>query len=192
VERPARDEDTPARMRQSRIRPAIALVSLDNTSVSELRYSRIGSGGAIPPVRRGREMALRLNAICKTGSLDPGSGPVHVSMNDYLIHRFRDVPRVAREGLRLRRRWPRTEGALGLWMASFRLGRRQVSVSVWRAPEDLRRFVRSEEHVRIMHEFRDAGSLHTNAWTAERFDPGLIWRQAMDRLMGRVEGVRHH
>ena len=137
-------------------------------------------------------MPIRLNAIWKRGSLDPGNGPVHVSMNDYLIHRLRDVPRVAREGLRLRRRWGQTEGALGLWMAAFRRGRRQVSISVWRAPEDLRRFVASREHVRIMNAFRDAGRLHTNAWTAERFDPALIWQQAIDRLEGRVEGVRHH
>src|SRR5262249_46910387 len=116
----------------------------------------------------------------------------HVSMNDYLIHRVRDVPRVAREGFRLRRRWRWTEGALGLWFASFRWGRRQVSVSIWRGPEDLRRFVRSPEHLRIMSEFRHAGALYTNAWTAERFDPDLIWQQAIDRLAGRVEGVPHH
>ena len=137
-------------------------------------------------------MAFRLNALWKTGALDPGPGPVHVSMNDYLIHRLRDVPRVAREGLRLRRHWPETAGALGLWMASFRGGRRQVSISVWRAPEDLQRFVRSPVHRRIMQEFRDAGALYTNAWTAERFDRELIWQQAIDRLNGRIEGVRHH
>jgi len=113
-------------------------------------------------------------------------------MNDYLIHRLRDVPRVAREGLHLRRCWPRTEGALGLWVASFRGGRRQVSVSVWRTAEDLRRFVRSPAHLRIMAEFRDAGALYTNAWTAECFDPTLIWRQAINRLRGRIEGVPHH
>lgn len=136
---------------------------------------------------------FRLNAIWKTGSLDdPCADPVHVSMNDYLIHRLRDVPRVALEGLRLRRRWPETDGALGLWMAAFRGGRRQVSISVWRAPEDLQRFVRSPAHVRIMRDFRDAGALHTNAWTAERLDPTLIWQQAVDRLRGRIEGIRHH
>jgi hypothetical protein len=132
------------------------------------------------------------NAIWKQGSREPFSGPVHVSMNDYLVHRLRDIPRVASEGMRLRRRWPETEGALGLWFASFKGGRRQVSVSVWRSAEDLRRFVRSPEHLRIMREFKDAGALHTNAWTAERLDRELIWRQAGDRLMGRVDGVRHH
>lgn len=133
-----------------------------------------------------------LNAIWKNGSLDPGYGPVHVSMNDYLIHRLRDVPRVAFEGLRLRRRWPRTEGALGLWFAAFRGGRRQVSISVWRTAEDLKRFVHSPEHVRIMRAFKGAGALYTNAWTAERFDRALIWQQGLDRLSGRIDGVPHH
>jgi hypothetical protein len=133
----------------------------------------------------------RLGAIWKPGA-GTGAGPVHVSMNDYLIHRARDIPRVAYEGMRLRGRWPEIEGTLGLWFAVFRLGRRQVSVSVWRSPEDLRRFVRSPEHLRIMREYRDAGDLHTNAWAAERVDRELIWRQATDRLAGRIEGVPHH
>ncbi len=137
-------------------------------------------------------VSFRWNAIWKQGSPEPFPGPVHVSMNDYLIHRLRDIPRVARAGLRLRRQWPETDGALGLWFASFRAGRRQVSVSVWRDSEDLRRFVRSAEHLRIMREFRDTGALHTNAWTAERFDRELIWTQATDRLAGRVDGVAHH
>ena len=135
---------------------------------------------------------MRLNALWKAGQPEPARGPVHVSMNDYLIHRLRDVPRVAREGLRRRRRWPEIDGALGLWRAAFRRGRRQVSISVWRTPEDLRRFVRSPEHVRIMRAFEDAGALHTNAWTAERFDPELVWQQASDRLAGRLPGVPHH
>lgn len=135
---------------------------------------------------------VKLNAIWRSGAPAPGSGPVHVSMNDYLIHRLRDVPRVAREGLRLRRHWPDVDGALGLWMAAFRGGRRQVSVSVWRTREDLQRFVGSPDHVRIMRDFHGAGALHTSAWTAERLDPVLIWQQATDRLFGRIDGVRHH
>jgi hypothetical protein len=95
-------------------------------------------------------------------------------MNDYLIHRLRDIPRVAREGFRLRTNWPETEGALGLWMAAFRGGRRQVSISIWRGPEDLKRFVRSPEHLRIMREYRTTGALYTNAWAAERFDPAHL------------------
>lgn len=124
---------------------------------------------------------------------DPlADGPVHVSMNDYLLYEIRNIPGVAIAGLRFRRAWPRTEGALGLCLASSIHGRRQVSVSVWRTPEDLKHFVHSPTHRQVMRDFRDAGDLHTNAWTAERFDRALIWRQAEDRLMGRLPGVLHH
>jgi hypothetical protein len=137
-------------------------------------------------------MLSGLNAMWKGCGRDPGAGPVYVSMNDYLVRRLRDVPRVALEGLRLSRRWPQVEGALGLWVGSFRYGRRQVSVSVWRSREDLRHFVQSQDHVRIMRAFKDAGVLYTNAWTAERFDAASIWQQAVERLSGAVDGVRHH
>jgi hypothetical protein len=43
-----------------------------------------------------------------------------------------------------------------------------------------------------MREYRDTGLPYTSTWTADRFDPDLIWRQAMDRLHGRIEGVPHH
>jgi len=128
----------------------------------------------------------------KAGSAAPHAGPAHVSMNDYLIHRYRDVLPVAKVGLRFRRAWPHTTGALGLWVASTPDGRRQISVSIWRAPEDLRRFVGTPAHLRVMRDFRPAGHLITNAWTAERFDRALIWGQGLDRLTGRVAGVQHH
>ena len=136
-------------------------------------------------------LADRPPGLWKTGE-SPPAGPVHVSMNDYLVHRVKDVPLVAVEGFRFRHAWPKTQGALGLWVAVFSRGRRQVSVSVWRSAEDLRRFVRSPRHLHIMRAFRHAGELYTTAWTAERFDRWLIWRQAEDRLMGRVAGVPHH
>jgi hypothetical protein len=136
-------------------------------------------------------MPIALNRFYKHGS-HVSDGPVHVSMNDYLILRWRDVPRVALAGMRLRRQWPATPGAVGLWFASFSTGRRQVSVSIWRDAADLRRFVHSPQHRAIMHDFRDAGILYTTAWTAERPEPDLIWAQARERLTGRVEGVRHH
>jgi hypothetical protein len=130
--------------------------------------------------------------VWKSGVALDSEAPVHVSMNDYLIHHWRSVPLVVREGLRLRRAWPRTEGALGLWMAAFAGGRRQVSISIWRDPKDLARFVRSPAHLRIMREFRDTGQLYTTAWSEERCDRDLIWQHAEDRLMGRVQGIPHH
>ncbi|MFC4906688.1 hypothetical protein [Actinomadura gamaensis] len=134
----------------------------------------------------------RFLRLWKDGAGAAVDGSVHVSMNDYLVRGFRDVPRVAMAGLRFRRAWPETEGALGLWFATTGDGRRQISVSVWREPADLQRFVRSPGHRRVVRDFRDAGVLLNTTWTAERFDRRLIWRQAEDRLTGRLADVPHH
>ncbi len=138
------------------------------------------------------DLRFRWNAFWKNGAPIAHAGPVHVSMNDYLIHRIRDIPRVSWEGMIFRHRWPETEGALGLWFLSLRGARRQVSVSVWRDADDLQRFVRSARHLRITREFRTTGVLYRSTWTAERLDRALILRQANDRLRGRIDGVRHH
>src|SRR5713101_4575836 len=94
-------------------------------------------GPRVARALRSGQLPCRWNAIWKDGATGEFAGPVHVSMNDYLIHRVRDIPRVARVGLALRHHWPDTEGALGLWFAVLKGGRRQVSVSVWRTPDDL-------------------------------------------------------
>src|SRR3954465_13565667 len=99
----------------------------------------------------------RFTRMWRSGAVRAHTGPVHVSMNDYLVEGPRDTLRVALAGMRFWLRWPRTEGALGCWFAGARAGQRSVSVSVWRAPEDLRRFVRSSAHLKVMREFRDTG-----------------------------------
>lgn len=121
-----------------------------------------------------------------------GPGPVHVSMNDYLVHRRRDFLRVGRAGLRFRRHWRSTPGALGLWVAWSPTGRRQISVSIWRSADALHDFVRSPAHRQVMHAFATAGALYTTAWTADRLDRALVWDQATARLRGEVAGVPHH
>jgi heme-degrading monooxygenase HmoA len=126
------------------------------------------------------------------GEPEVPEGRLHVSMNDYLVHRARDIPRVALAGRRFRRGWPTTPGALGLWVASSPGGRRQISVSVWRSPDDLRAFVHSPAHRRIMRDFRTAGALHTTPWTTAGLAHGEIWREAEARLRGRIPGAVHH
>jgi hypothetical protein len=116
------------------------------------------------------------------------SGPLYVSMNDYLVKRWRDIPRVALTGLRFRRDWPQTDGALGLWAASPLSGRRQISVSIWRDPDDLRRFVRSPADLKVMRDFHHAGELYTTQWMAEGFEPALIWRPGGGPAAGACAG----
>lgn len=135
---------------------------------------------------------VTLNRLWKRGSEQRATGPVHVSMNDYLITSWRDVPRVAAAGMRLRRGWPTLRGSVGLWFVGMRAGRRQISVSVWRGPEDLQAFVRTPQHRRLMTDFRDAGVLYTTAWVSEDPNRNAIWAQARDVLRGRVAGVPHH
>jgi hypothetical protein len=132
-------------------------------------------------MRRFGYVPLALRRLWKDGQGPVPQGVVFVSMNDYTVRRLVDLPSVCWDGLRLRRLWPRTEGALGLWFCTLP-GRRTVSVSVWRTPEDLRNFVRSPTHAEIMRRHGQTGDLITTAWTAERFDKWLIWRQALDRL----------
>ena len=149
--------------------------------------NRLRTGAILLAVGTGR-----LWHIWKDGDQAGRPGAVHVSMNDYLIHRRRDYLRVGRAGLRFRWRWGRTPGALGLWVAWSPTGRRQISVSVWRDADDLREFVRSPAHRQVMHAFGTAGVLYTTAWTADRLDRTLVWDQAQARLRGEVAGVPHH
>jgi hypothetical protein len=140
----------------------------------------------------GRRNRTRLIRLWKSGPFRQPRGALHVSMNDYWVDRWRDVPRIALAGMRLRRTWPRTSGAAGLWFALFALGKRQVSVSIWRGRADLDSFVASPAHRRVMRQFRGAGTLYTTTWTADSDDPIPIWTRAEDRLYGRVAGVPHH
>jgi hypothetical protein len=73
-------------------------------------------------------------------------------MNDYVVHRLRDVPAVWYEGLRFAAHWPRTEGALGL------------------------------RHRQAMKRHRHTGDLVTTAWPAARFDKHEIWEQGKARV----------
>jgi hypothetical protein len=149
--------------------------------------SRLRTGAILVAVGTGR-----LWHIWTDGEQPEWSGPVHVSMNDYLVHRPRDFLAVGRAGLRFRRHWGRTPGTLGLWVAWSTGGRRQISVSLWRSPAHLDEFVRSPAHRRVMHAFGTAGVLYTTAWTADRLDRSLVWEQAQARLRGEVAGIPHH
>jgi hypothetical protein len=94
---------------------------------------------------------------------------VVISVTDFAVTRWRDVPRIAMSGLRLRMGWYAMEGAVGLWLWSLPLERRSGSISVWTAEEALRRFVALPAHIAIMRRHRHDGTLRSTDWCSERF-----------------------
>jgi heme-degrading monooxygenase HmoA len=126
-------------------------------------------------------MAIR-RVPWKPGPADGADGEVFVSLTDYTDRRWRNVPRVWFDGLRLRRAWPSMRGAVGLVLWAEAEQRRCGSVSVWTSEDDLRAFVRWPPHVAIMSRHRDRGDLVATSWRAERFDREAIWAEARRRL----------
>ena len=125
------------------------------------------------------------------GSLDPDPDlPVFVSLTDFHFHAPRHAPGAWRTGLRLRRSWPRLEGAIGLWLWSEPIRLRSGSVSIWRSEEDLTRFICSPVHRTIVRECRSRMSGTSHGWTAPRFDRPAIWTRAVAELMSAQTGAR--
>ena len=113
---------------------------------------------------------------------ETGAGAVFVSVTDFRVFRYRDLPGVWLTGLRLRRAWPRMPGAVGLWLWAEPAQRRGGSVSVWRSAEDLSAFVRWPPHVEVMRRFRSAGRLESHSWEAPRLDRREVWARARTTL----------
>jgi hypothetical protein len=107
---------------------------------------------------------------------------VLISVTDFTTHRWRDLPAIWFNGLRLRRAWPRMQGAVGMWLWADPLRRRSGSISVWTSEAELRRFVRWPVHMAIVRKYRSRGSLTASSWTAERFEPAEAIREAERRL----------
>jgi hypothetical protein len=121
----------------------------------------------------------------KAGPAADAGGELLVSLTDFTVARWRDVPGMWLTGLRLRRGWPETEGAVGLWLWAVPRQRRSGSVSVWTSEDALRGFVRRPDHVAIMRRYRDCGVLESTSWQMERAEPGAVWSEALRRLQPR-------
>ena len=112
------------------------------------------------------------------GSATATTGPLLVSVTDFTAATARDLPGIARAGLRLRRALLEVEGAVGLWLWAEPLARRTGSVSVWTGEKSLHEFVRLPEHVGIMRKYRGRGEIRAVTWQAEHLDVPGIWRDA--------------
>jgi hypothetical protein len=118
-----------------------------------------------------------------------GDGEVLVALTDFRVHRWRDVPGVWMSGLRLRQRWPSTDGAIALQFWVEPLRRRSGSVSVWTSEDALRGFLRTQAHRAVATRYRDKAGLWTDKFRAERFDRDAVWAEAERRLAEASEPV---
>ncbi|MGW7269990.1 hypothetical protein ACWGH5_05690 [Streptomyces sp. NPDC054864] len=85
---------------------------------------------------------------------------------------------IALSGLRLRRTWPRTPGAVGMWLWIDPWRGRSGSVSVWTDERSLRAFVGRPDHLRIVRAHRGRGSMRATAWAVDRLAPDDLWTAA--------------
>src|SRR5262249_37483421 len=106
------------------------------------------------------------------------AGDGFVSVTDFVARRWRDLPRIYLAAMLLRRGWPAMEGAVGLWLWTKPLQKRQGSVSLWRSEADLQAFVETPLHVRIMNANRNRGQLTSHSWVGSDFSRRGAWRRA--------------
>ncbi|MFD4372329.1 hypothetical protein [Streptomyces sp. NPDC058486] len=113
-----------------------------------------------------------------------GSDPVTVNITEFTAHRPLDAAKVFVAGVMLRRSWPRTDGALGmwLWMEAGSLRPRSGSVSLWRDRDHLQGFVVRPDHLRIVRAFRGKGELRSATWSAAASPPDAVW-EAVQRIL---------
>ncbi|MGW8376747.1 hypothetical protein [Streptomyces sp. ODS28] len=114
-------------------------------------------------------------------------GPPLVSVTEFAAHRLPAALSALVGGLRLRRTWPGTPGALGMWLwidtdpRSLRSG----SVTVWRDERALRAFVARADHRRVAARHRGRGVLRSGSWRPEgTFSRSAAWAAAEAVLTG--------
>ena len=119
----------------------------------------------------------------RPGAAAGSPGPFVVSATRFTYRRRRDVPGVWRLAWRLRRGWDGRPGAVGLATAAEILRPVTYSLSVWESEEDLRRFLRSAEHARLVRDYRDRlVEARAVLWRAEGFSLGAAWAEGLARL----------
>jgi hypothetical protein len=123
------------------------------------------------------------------GPVAPSGGAIFVSATRFTYRSHRHMPLVLWHGLALRREWGRVEGAIGMFSGASLLERTTYTVTAWRSEKDLRRWMRSPYHLRLMKDYR--GFLESSSavsWTEEAFEPKAAWREALSRLRGGSPG----
>ena len=121
------------------------------------------------------------------GPLEHFDGPVLVSLTDFRYQSPEDHQEANQIGLELRNTWPVMHGAVGLWLWTATAAPRSGSLSVWRDPDDLRRFVRWPVHTAIMSAWRDRGTLESETWSLDRLGEPASPIAEAERILGRSQ-----
>ncbi|MFI0235236.1 hypothetical protein [Streptomyces sp. NPDC016845] len=108
--------------------------------------------------------------------------PCLVSVTEFTAAGHLRTAGVALNGMRLRRTWPRTGGAVGMWLWVDPPRRRSGSVSVWTGDHALVAFLRRADHARTVRAFRGHGTMRATAWTVPVFDAAAVWDAARTLL----------
>ncbi|WP_327147844.1 hypothetical protein [Nocardia sp. NBC_01329] len=114
----------------------------------------------------------------KPGPAADSTGPVFVSVTDFLATSEPEVQQIYALGLELGETWPVLQGAVGVWLWGRPGQLRGGSISVWDSERDMRQFVRWPVHVEIMRTWRGRVRVAADSWQAERFDIESIWARA--------------
>jgi hypothetical protein len=106
-----------------------------------------------------------------------------VSATRLAWRRYRDLPTISWQAMKLRRTWRTREGAIGVSLAIQPLARTSWSVTVWQDEHAFERFLTSQHHVGLMRDFQPALSSSSSAtWKIEHFRLREAWTRARDEL----------
>jgi hypothetical protein len=118
----------------------------------------------------------------KAGAAAPEGGEILIAATEARFGRYRDLPGAAVAALRLRRSWPRLQGAIALSLAAQPLNRTTRSISVWQSEEHLLRFLRSPAHLAIVRRYRGRLSIRSATWSSASFDRSNVREEAERHL----------
>jgi hypothetical protein len=124
-----------------------------------------------------------LRSRWKSGPAIPLDDPVLVAVTGFTADGQGQSLTVALAGMRLRRTWPSTPGAVGMWLWVDALQRRSGSVSVWADERGLKEFMGRRDHARIIRAHRGRGELRSARREFEEFDPDAVWAYALDLIV---------
>ena len=120
------------------------------------------------------------------GPVPRTDGPVTVSLTEFTVRRFRDLPGIVHGGFGLSRGWWAMPGAIGVILYLDLAQKRGGSLSVWAGEDDLRRFVALPRHTAIMRRHRGRVSVRSAMWETDAFRTADAWAQRHERLAAAV------